>query len=523
MAATVTTKELKARRVDAAKERATIQPLLDEAFKYAIPYRKPVADGQTGESRVDQVFDHTAIDAAFRFAGKLQQDFWPVGQENYALSPGPVAELAGVPDEFRTELESISKITSAFFLDGAWDQAFHEMALELSAGTGAILMNGTSDPGKLWEPISVPIGELLLQPGPNNQIDGIFWTRNISPRVIERTWPSGSFGEDFKKLLKDKPDEKIAVHHDCVWVTEGRRWHTVVWWEKQVSAFHRGRSRTNPWLTPRYFRVPGETMGRGPVMLAMPTIKTVNTAKRLQLMAAAIAMLGIYTAVDDGVFNPDNSPLEPGVFWKVARNQGSALGPSVSRFPDPRLDLSALVIENMQMAIKSTMMDQALPVESAAIRSATEIFERVKRLASDHIGASGRLIMEIVVPAVKRVIELAYERGLTSRTVDIDQLLIKVQVKSPLALSSEAQRIEKVLNWLQMVIQTTTALGAPGAAAQIAEVANALEQIGRDMGVPSEFIISEEKRTKMIEQEAERQAAETAAAALVEGGGGVAV
>ena len=36
-----------------------------------------------------------------------------------------------------------------------------------------------------------------------------------------------------------------------------------------------------------------------------------------------------------------------------------------------RLDLSGLVIETMQMDVKATMMDQALPVEGAAVKSAS--------------------------------------------------------------------------------------------------------------------------------------------------------
>lgn len=509
------TGKLKERRNAARRERDSFQPLMDEAYQYAIPFRKSTRHTGTGEKRVDQVFDHTAIDSAFRFAGKVQQDFWPAGQENFELAPGPIVLDPKEREELSKQLDPITKIAQSFFDDGEWDMAFHEMALDLSAGTGAILMNSSDEPEVLWEPISVSIDELLIEQGPNNKICGIFWDRKQSVRLLMETWPEGRFGKELQELGRAKPETDLEVRVDTVYDRKSKRWHMLVWCDKQETIIYSGQSRTCPWLLPRYFRVPGETYGRGPVMLAMPTIKTVNTVARLQLQAAAIAMLGIYTAVDDGVFNPDLAPLEPGVFWKVARN-GGTLGPSINRFPDPRLDLSNMVLQDMRMGVKATMMDQSLPPDGAAVRSATEILERVKRLASDHLGAYGRLIKEVTIPAVKRVIELAYNKGLIRSEIPIDQLLIRIKIKSPLAIAREAARIEKIVQWLQMVLMIM-----PQGAARIAHLELALTDIGRQLGVPGEYIVTAEQRAAMDQQMAQQQAAAIAAQAALGATGAV--
>lgn len=498
--------KLKARRNQAQRERDAFQPLLDEAYQYAIPFRKSTKDTGKAETRVDQVFDHTAIDSAFRFAGKVQQDFWPAGQENFELEPGPLVMDQREKEAFAAQLAPISKVAQSFFEDGDWDMAFHEMALDLSAGTGAILMNPAEDPDLLWEPISVPINELLIEQGPNNKISSVFWTRKMTYRVLFDTWPEGRFSRALQDLHREKPEGELEVHVDTIYERKSRRWHMLVWCDKQDTIVFSSQSRTCPWLIPRYFRVPGETYGRGPVMLAMPTIKTVNTAARLQLQAAAIAMLGIYTAIDDGVFNPDLAAVQPGVFWKVARN-GGTLGPSVNRFPDPRLDLINIVLNDLRMGVKATMMDQSLPADGAAVRSATEILERVKRLASDHLGAYGRLIKKVTIPAIKRVLELAYERGLIQTDLSIDQLLIKVKIKSPLSIAREAQRIEKIIQWLQMVLMILA-----DRAGRVAHMELALSDIGRQLGVPQEYIVTAEERQQMDEAEQEQAAAMEAAA-----------
>ncbi|MBZ9986065.1 head-tail connector protein [Mesorhizobium sp. BH1-1-5] len=514
------TKRLKERRNAAKREHDTFQPLVDEAFQYAIPYRKSTRDTGTGEKRVDQVFDQTAIDSAFRFAGKLQQDLWPTGQQNFELEPGPIVIDQKQREGMRAQLEPISKVLTAFDDDGDWDMAFHEMALELSAGTGAMLMNSTDDPDLLWEPISVSIDELILEKGRNNKISGIFWTQKMCLRVLWDTWPEGKFSLELTERWRTKPEEEIDVNCDTVWDKQKRRWVMLIWCDKQETIIYTSMSRTCPWLTPRYMRVPGETKGRGLVMLAMPTIKTANTAKRLMLQAGAIAMLGIYTAVDDGVFNPDLAPLEPGVFWKVARN-GGTLGPSVSRFPDPRLDLAGLVVKDMQSEIKATMMDQTLPPDSAAVKSATEILERVKRLAADHIGAFGRLVKEIVVPSVRRRMELAYNKGLISTEIPIDQLLVRVKVKSPLALAREAERIGKIVQWLEMVIAILTSVGAPQGVKRIAKLEELLTDVASDMGVPSKYVVTTDERAEMDKAEQQQQALLAAAAAATGAAGGM--
>lgn len=518
--------KLKARRNAAQRERDSFQPLLDEAYQYAIPYRKSLRRSSSGEKRVNQAFDHTAVESAFRFAGKLQQDLMPAGQQNFELAPGPLVTAQQDIEQLRLALAPISQIVQAFFEDGDWDLAFHEMAIDLSAGTGAILMNSTSDPERLWEPISVSIDELLLEAGPNGRINGVFWDRKAPLRVIFETWPEGKFSQELQDLYKTKPETEIEFRLDTVFVppANGRKgiWKMCVWCEKQEALIYDSQSRTCPWLVPRYFRVPGESYGRGLVMLAMPTIKTLNTAARLQLQAAAIAMLGIYTAVDDGVFNPDLSPVEPGAFWKVARN-GGTLGPSIQKFQDPRLDLTGLVLQDLRGGVKNTMMDGDLPLNGEAVKSPTEILERVKKLSSDHVGAFGRLVKEIIVPAVKRALEIAYDKGLVKSDLPIDQLLVKVTVKSPMALARQARQVDNLINWLQLVLGIESAKQAAPGVSRIAETDLILSEAGTSMGVPPRYIVPTGRREAIDKDTANQIAqAQIALMAKAAGGGGAA-
>lgn len=505
--------DLKRRRNAAYAEKARIQPLLDEVHDYVMPYRRSLATGRT-DAETRQIFDMTAPQAAMRFAGKLQQGLCPPGRAFFRLAPGKLMKHFQNADEAARELERLSDVAQALFMTGEFDQAFHEFCLDLCAGTAAMLVV-KGDEARPARFLTVPPSEILLEPGAFGDVAGVFWTRLWRLSQIRAQWPSAKLGEDLERRERDKPHEEIELRQDVVFDPEGDKakpWRLTVWTEKGEAPIHEERHHVSPWIIGRYYRVSGETWGRGPATLSLPTIKTLNTAQKYALQAAAISMLGIYTAIDDGVFNPDQSPLEPGAIWKVARN-GGVLGPSVSRFPDPRLDLSQIVLNDLRMSVSAAMLDQSLPPDGAAVRSATEIAERIKRLSSDHIGAFGRLVAEAVTPLARRALEIAFALRIIPQQIRIDQLLIACEIVSPLAQAKDAAALEGLLNGLGAV----QAL-APDKLNLIFHMDKALRRIAEMQGAPQDLLLTDAERQAVEQAQAEQAAAMMAATAMGEGG-----
>jgi hypothetical protein len=497
-----------ARRAAAKKAKDAFNPLLDEAYEYAIPYRKGIRETGDGEKRVNRVFDSTAMEAALRFAGKFARDIFPPGF--FAIEPGEWLPK-NLQDGMRPELSRVTAVVETFFLSGEWEQAKHEMGIDLSGGNAALLMlrGNTQRPCRF---IVAPMDEILLENGPYNDVTGVFWERKWSLRAIEEEFPDGKFTVTMKERMRREPQAEVTLYQDTVWDRKTSRWvRHVHCTENEKTLIETSTSRTSPWITPRYFRVPGEVYGRGVLMLAMPSIRTLNVAQKIMLQAAAIAMLGIYTAIDDGVFNPDNSPLTPGVFWKVARN-GGVLGPSVARFPDPRIDLSGLMIDKLQLQVKSAMNDKALPAETGAVRSPTEIIERVKQIAFDDVGAFGRLVHEGVVPVVKRAVEIAYDLGLLGQELNIDDFITKVSVRSPMAMARQQMRSESILQYGQIVGQLFQ--DQPGMIDQLLHRDRAAQHVARALMVPDDVVPTDAERKEIAAAQAQQQAAAVAAQAV---------
>ena len=138
------------------------------------------------------------------------------------------------------------------------------------------------------------------------------------------------------------------------------------------------------------------------------------------------------------------------------------------------------------MQVQSGMQDQQLPPDSANPKSAAEIMARVKQLSQDHAGAYGRLVQEIVIPVVKRVLELLYDAGaFKGQRITIDQLLVTVKVTSPLANAAKARQAQAYLNWVQMALALDP---TGGLARQVTPLGVGLAEVGADMGVENHLI-----------------------------------
>ena len=482
----------KARAASAWGVRDQWQKVLMDAYNFVAPYRLSTRLITTApQNRADLIFDNTAVMAHVRSVGRLQQDLFPTGEPFFALDVGPAAAaLAGGDegkiDEFRKELELINDVANAAFTTGEWDAACSEMISDLLISTG-FLMILKGDAGHPVRFVSASMDEIAIDEGPYGRVHGIFWKRKWAIRAILEAWPKGDFSPEFRDSVTQKGEEQQVLCQDVVWDETAKRWRLYVYLEQAADrTIHGEESRECPWITPRYVRMPGQVYGFGPVLMTLPTTKSLNKAMEITLKAAALSMLGIFTRVDDGVFNPDTARLEPGAIWTVARN-GGPLGPSIARLQPGQIDVSNIVLKDLRMQVQSGMQDQQLPPEGSSPASAAEILHRVQQLSQDHAGAYGRLVHEIVIPVVKRVLECLFDAGVfKSSRITIDQLLVSVKVISPLGQAAKAKKGQTYLQWVQMLMMTdpTGAL-----LKQSTPLGVGFAEVARDMGVPNSLIL----------------------------------
>jgi hypothetical protein len=244
-------------------------------------------------------------------------------------------------------------------------------------------------------------------------------------------------------------------------------------------------------------KVAGEVYGRGPLVSAMPDIKTLNKTLELLLKNASLAIAGVYTAADDGVLNPQTVRIQPGAIIPVARN-GGPTGPSLMPLPKSAdFNVSQIVINDLRMNVKKVLLDDTLPPDNMSARSATEIVQRMKELSQNLGSAFGRLITEAMIPIIRRILFIMDEQGLITMPLKVDGQQVKVVPVSPLAQAQNMDEVNDVLQFMQVV-------ATMGPEAQIAlKKDNIIDFIAQRLGVPASLLTTQEERQQMMMQMAE--------------------
>jgi hypothetical protein len=446
---------------------------------------------------MNRVFDSTAISSTQRFANRMQSDIFPPQRKWCKLEAGNEVpeerkiEVDGALEEFNEKMFSVLKQSN-------FDIAIGEFLLDLCVGTAVMLVQR----GDGVTPINfIPVPQYLVafEEGANGQVDNVYRRMRIKGEAIKQQWPDAEIDAELQHKIDDKPTEEIDLMEATIYDYDRGDYCYHVIHPKSKSELVYRRQKTSPWVVSRFMKVAGEIYGRGPVITALPDIKTLNKTLELLLKNASLAITGVYTAADDGVLNPQTIRIVPGAIIPVARN-GGPQGESLRALPRAGdFNVSQIIINDLRMNIKKTLLDESLPPDNMSARSATEVVERMKELAQNLGSAFGRLINETMVPLVAKTLEVMDQNGMITLPLKVDGLEVKVTPTSPLA---SAQNMEEV-NSIMQFAQVAQAMGPEG---QLAiKTGDMIDYIADKMGVPASIRTTPVERQQMM-QEAQQMA-----------------
>ena len=302
-----------------------------------------------------------------------------------------------------------------------------------------------------------------------------------------------------KTLIQQKPTEEIELIEATVFDQKrGDYCYHVIEKKSKTELVYR-RMDHSPWIVSRYAKIAGETYGRGPLITALPDIKTLNKAVELVLKNASLSISGVYTAADDGVLNPNTVRIMPGAIIPVARNggpQGESLKP-LPRAGD--FNVSQIVMDDLRKNIKRILLDESLPPDNMSARSATEVVERMKELAQNLGSAFGRLINETMIPVVSRMLQVMDEKGLITLPLQVNGLEIKISPVAPLAMAQNMEEVQNVLQYAQI------AQGAGPEGAMSIKVDVMMDYIAEKLAVPQKLRPTPQERM-VLKQQMQQQA-----------------
>jgi len=439
-----------------------------DAYEFALPMRNLYSTFQPGADKMNRVFDSTAIISTQKFASRLQSNLTPPFQEFLEFLPG-----TDVPKESEEEAtEKLQEIQKKFFgavSNSNFDTVISEFYLDLSVGTAAMLvLEGDDDDPIIHQ--AIPNAQLSIDEGPGGSVDGKFRQFTEHPRNIKPTWDDlTDEGEAaINKLIAEMVDSdqgsKVNLleatyfdHKEKEWVYQvilkGTQDNSNISQPTMVQNLDKNMAviivdrtyKVDPWIVLRWTKVAGEVFGRGPLLYAMPDIKTLNKATELMLQNASVAISGIWEVQNDSVANLDMIKVEAGAFFPVDK-----MG-DIKRLDTPgRLDIGENISEKLQNNIKATLFDRALPDPTGPVRSPTEIIERAKELAQDIGSPFARLMSEFLKPWAKRVLHILFQKGIIDLDLKINGRATKILATSPLAKEQMLNDLENALRWIEI-------------------------------------------------------------------------
>ena len=184
--------------------------LYEECYEFALPNRNLYGDyegGTIGRSKMERVFDSTAIASTQRFANRLQSTLFPPYRNWCRLVPGvdldeEFSEDPGKRDELNLALDIYNEKLFQVIRQTNFDLSMGEFLLDLAVGTAVMLIR----PGDIDAPVrfeTVPPFLVSFEEGRNNTIQNVFRRMKVKAEVIKQNWPDAKFSDELKKKIDE--------------------------------------------------------------------------------------------------------------------------------------------------------------------------------------------------------------------------------------------------------------------------------------------------------------------------------
>ncbi len=468
----------------------------EECYEFALPQKESFYDETQGRRRTDRIFDETAVVGIQEFASRLQSGIVPNFSRWAEFRAGNE-----IPKEDKKEvdllLDEVTEYVFELLQNSNFSQEVHESFLDIALGTAVLLV----EEGDAVNPIvfkSIPLPQVYLSSGYDDKVDHVFRERQIRAKDMLIAYPDGQLSDDMKRDMIENPEKMCEIievvyknhantkddeYHYCAISPEHEH--------KIYEEVYKGLG-ANPFIVYRWSKSSGETYGRGPLMNALPAIKTANLLIEMVLENAQMSISGMYQVEDDGVVNVDNISLIPGtIIPKAAGSSGLQPIPQAGNF-----NVSDLVLKDQRNNIKKALYNDMLgmPNQSTPM-SATEVAERQADLSRQIGAAFGRLQAELVTPVLQRVVYILKKQG-RIKIPKVNGREIKVTSSSPLAQAQYQQDVATVDRFLAMIQGRV----GPELTNLIVDQMKVAKYVAKKLGVPEELVRSEEEMQAAAQQ-----------------------
>jgi hypothetical protein len=472
--------------------------VLEACYHYCIPNRNLFyyTNRTQGAQKNIKVYDTTQVSATKNFVSKVHSALTPP-QQTWASFESSEA----VPEEFREELDrDLQEYTDTMFsyIRGSnFDLAINECYYDLAVGTAVLVVNEGPDDDTPLVFGSIPLDQVAIEESINHRVETCFRTwGEIRIADIESVWPNARLTETMRMMLKEDAgaltkDLVEAVIHDPV--KKDKPFTYILWSMDDILLEEEHES--SEFVIFRWSKINNEIFGRGPIMDALPSIISLQTAAYFEMTAANLNIAKPYMGYSDGIFNPNTFKMAPNAIIPVSPNTNGQF-PLVP-LPDvanPAF-MQITTMDLRQQINKLMFADPLGPVADVPSRTATEIALRQRNLAEEIGPLFTRLQQEFLERVLDRVSYILVKKGLIARP-KVNQKEIKIKYKSPLTISQGQQDVSIFMQYMQAM----AGLMGPEASQMYVNTAEYPSWLAKKMGVDPNLVNTKENVEAQMQQ-----------------------
>ena len=427
-----------AKRVSAAKaNKALWDDHIRECYRYAMPQRNTIDKWSKGSRKTEFLFDSTAQDSLEDFATRMESELVPPNINWMKLEAG--TDITEDEEEQTNQyLEETTDILFNHIKSSNFSSQIHEAFLDLGISTGAIIVEPGDGIQSSLNFRCVSLSEVILEQTSSGIVETVFREFKIPVADIPNTWKRAKLNDKLKQMIADKPTTEVDLLEGVIF--DDGKYQSVVVYKDESFFLIDETLESNPWVVFRESTIPGETMGRGRVMRALPDIKTLNLMVKNYLVSLEWWAHPTFTATDDGIINPATFSLRPGTVNPVGSNAND--NPTLRPLaPAGKPELLFQAILQLQDNIRRILISKPFGnVEETPVRTATEMSIRNADMAKTSLGASGRIQNELLERLVARCVYVLKQAGKIA-DFKVDGKEVSIKFTSPSSRSQDENQL----------------------------------------------------------------------------------
>lgn len=306
---------------------------------------------------------------------------------------------------------------------------------------------------------AVPFGEIYFAENHQGIVDSFIRAFKMTARQIKQKWPDRT-PEQVMNKLERTPNEKFLILH-CVKPREevdpqradykGMEYASYYICKDTKSFLSEGGYRSFPLPVARYDQEPGETYGRGPAMIVLPAIKTLQSEKKVLLKVGHRVADPTILIHDDGIAGD----FKPGT--KVFGGVSAEGKPLVQPMPIGNPGVTKEMMDDERAVVNDAFFVKLFQVllEDPKVLTATQVVEMAKEKGilltptvgrqSDYLGLV--IDRELDIAAYNKLIDPMPPEMIEARGE------YTVKYTSPLAKAAQAQEAAGFMHSVETALE----------------------------------------------------------------------